>query len=85
MTKNERNNANRNFDEMAVPVRFAKPSERGAIQMINDAIQVPEWICPCGARVGRRCAQVRCGKCRSRERWHRHQEGARRHQRGDQW
>lgn len=52
--------------------------------MINDAIQVPEWICPCGARVSRRCAQVRCPKCRSRERWHRRQEGARRHQRGGQ-
>jgi hypothetical protein len=53
--------------------------------MINDAIQQPEWTCPCGARASRPCAQVRCRKCRSRDRWHRRQDGARRHARADLW
>ena len=55
------------------------------LSVINDAIQAPEWACSCGARATGRRAQARCRKCRSRERWHRRQDGARRHRKGDQW
>lgn len=51
--------------------------------MINDAIDPNLPGCRCGARVARRCSQAQCRKCRRRDRWHRHQDGARRHQRGD--
>lgn len=53
--------------------------------MINDAIDPNEWACRCGVRTTRRCGQAQCRKCRRRDRWHRHQDGARRHCRGEQW
>lgn len=49
--------------------------------MINDAIDPNLPGCRCGARAARR--RTACRKCRRRDRWHRHQDGARRHQRGD--
>jgi hypothetical protein len=53
--------------------------------MINDAFDPQEWACRCGARLTPRCGLARCRKCRRRDRWHRHQGGARRHRRGEQW
>jgi hypothetical protein len=61
-------NEPRNYEELAAE--------------LDELAMVP--TCRCGARASRRCARVQCRKCRSRDRWHRRQDGARRHQRGGQ-
>lgn len=53
--------------------------------MISDSIDPREWACRCGARAARRCSQAQCRKCRSRVRWDHHQDGVRRHRRGEWW
>jgi hypothetical protein len=53
--------------------------------MINDAIDPQQGACRCGARATRRCGLAQCRKCRRRDRWHRRQDGVRRHRRGEQW
>ena len=72
--------------EVVIPITRNRPINlERSHQMINDAIDPQEWACRCGARTTRRCSQAQCRKCRRRDRWHRHQDGARRHCRGEKW
>ena len=69
--------------EAVIPITHNRPInlERNH-QIINDTIDPQEWACRCGLRATRRGGLTQCRKCR---RWHRHQDGLRRHRRGEQW
>ena len=72
--------------EAVIPITHNRPINlERSHQMINDAIDPQEWACRCGARATRRCGLAQCRKCRRRDRWHRRQDGGRRHRRGEQW
>jgi hypothetical protein len=72
--------------EVVIPITRSRPINlERSHQMINDPIDPQEQACRCGARATRGCRQAQCRKCRRRNRWDRHQDGARRHRRGEQW
>ena len=70
----------------AIPITRSRPiNPERSHQMINDPIDPQEQACRCGARTTMSCRQAQCRKCSRRHRWDRHQDGARRHRRGEQW
>lgn len=86
MASNNRNRARSSGTQPTARERDQRPRpNEWSHYRINDAIDPQERACQCGARATRRSSRAQCHKCRRRDRWHRHQDGARRHQREEQW